>query len=123
MACLREMEPAGWLRGRYSGWLFPGCHRLECPAVAVGIFEEDEASPWEHLERRSFHATIGELIAARIGVVDHHLQPLERSGHHLVGVRCECNRARGARRRELDEAQLIADLMVVVSVDPWRVGG
>jgi hypothetical protein len=42
-------------------------HRLQRPAVAVGVLEEDKASSGEDLDVADLHAALGEFLAGRVG--------------------------------------------------------
>jgi AMP-binding enzyme len=86
---------------------------LHCPAVAVGVGEEEEAAPGEVLDVADLDAAGEQLLAGAVDVADHELQALERAGCHLVGAAGEGDRAGGAGRGELNEAEVLGHLVVV----------
>src|SRR3954468_4467299 len=90
---------------------------LHGPAVAVRILEEHEPAPRELLDLARLHAVLDELRPRGVRVVDDDLQALDAARLHAVCAGGERDRARRARRRELDEAQLLVDSMVVVGVE------
>src|SRR5205807_10204194 len=104
------------LPGRISALLAAVSHRLQRPAVAIGILEENEASPREHLNVAHIHAAVGQLAPRVLCIIDDHLQPVDGPGRHLVGTRGERDRAGRAGRGQLYEAKFISHLVV-------RVGG
>lgn len=57
------------------------------------------------------------LVSGDLGAVDHQLQPIDRPWSHLVGTGGERDRAGGPGRSQLDEAQLVAHLVVVVGAE------
>ncbi len=57
-----------------------------------------------------------------LDVGDHHLHPLHRAGLGLRHAQPDRDRARGAGRRELDEAHLVAHPVVVVDGEPDLLG-
>ena len=67
--------------------------------------------------RRHRDAAPGQLGVRGLDVVDHHLQALHRPGLGLRQPDPQADRARGAGRGELHEAQLRADRVVVVGVE------
>src|SRR5688572_16549171 len=90
---------------------------LDGPAVPVRFAEVDEPAPGEVLDLGDLESALGELLACGVGVLDHHLQALERAGLHLGDTGPDRDRAVGPGRGELDEAQLLVDLDVVVGVE------
>src|SRR4051812_40438592 len=90
---------------------------LHRPAVPVGILEEHEAAPWEVLHLADRDAARLQLVAGRVGVFDHQLQPLQRARLGRGDARADRNRARGTGRRQLHEPQVLADDVVVVGVE------
>src|SRR4051794_21852314 len=87
---------------------------LHRPRVAVGVGEEREPAPGELLHRARLDAGLDELRARRLRVVHHDLQALERAGRRVGDPRPDRDRARGAGRGELHEAQVLGHLMIVV---------
>src|SRR6185437_17140807 len=104
-------------RSRTLRGFFSVGHGLERTTVAVRVFEEDEASPREDLDVADIDAAFGELLAARLGVVDDHLQAVDRARLHPMRARGERDRARGSGRRELDETKLVGHLVIMVGIE------
>ncbi len=90
---------------------------LHGPAVAVGVAEVDEPAPREILDGAHIDPAALELGARRFDVGDDELEagdrPRLRAAHSLA----ERDRTRRTGRRHLDEADLVADDMVVVGVE------
>jgi hypothetical protein len=61
---------------------------------------------------------LDQVPARDIGVLHHDLQSLLRAGLHRGDPRPECDGARRARRRELDEPQVLVHLDVDVGMEP-----
>ena len=57
---------------------------------------------------------VAEGVARRLGVGDDELEAVERARRHLREALADRDRAGGARRRQLDEPDLVADRVVVV---------
>src|SRR3954469_15898816 len=90
---------------------------LHGPAVSVGVLEEDEPPPRELLDLAGLHAALEEVRAGGVGVGDDELQALDRARLGLHDPGADRDRARRARGRELHEAHLVADAVVVVGVE------
>src|ERR1700680_497995 len=97
-------------------------HLLNPPGVAVGIGEEDEPAPRERLDLAGINPAFEELFPGGVGIVYDQLQPLDRAGLHPVNAARQRDRARRTRWRQLHEAHLVADLMVVFGVEPGALG-
>src|SRR4051794_922093 len=96
--------------------------RLDRPAVAVRVLEEEEVAPGEALDVGDLDAAPRELVVGGLDVADHELKPLRRAGLGVDESRADGDRARRARWRELDEADLVADDMVVIGVEARLLG-
>src|SRR5207237_7051678 len=92
-------------------------HFLDRPPVAVGIAEVDEPSPRHVLDLTHRNPALGELRVRLLDIRHHHLQALDRSGPHLRQSGADGNRTPRARRRQLHEAQILIDLLVVIGVE------
>lgn len=55
--------------------------------------------------------------ARRLDVVDHHLHALQRTRRVVRDARAQADRAGRSLGRELDEAEVVADVVVVVGVE------
>src|SRR4051794_22713055 len=135
-SAVRSSEAPAWLRSlswspirpmmRAIGPAEPGLRLgsalrqgfLQRPAVAVGIGEVHEATPRLLVDRADRDPSGRQLSPRGIGVGDHRQQALLRSRSHLRDALADHDRARRARRRELHEAQFVADALVVVGVEP-----
>jgi len=90
---------------------------LHRPAVAVGVLEVDEPAPREVLDLADVQAPLGEVRTRGLDVGNDELHALHRA---RLGVReslPDRDRAVRAGRRELHEANLVADRVVVVGVE------
>src|SRR5918997_7172254 len=105
------VDPATRSRLIASGNLLHG------PAVAVRIAEEDERAPDEVLNLGDFHSPLEELRARGVYVRDDHLHTLDGAGLRLRDPRPYCDRAGRPGRRQLHEANLVADPVIVVGVE------
>src|SRR5205814_6734274 len=65
-----------------------------------------------------FDAPSGEVRTRGLDVAYDELKTLNGAWLHRSETRPERDRARGARRRELDESELLRDLVVVVGIEP-----
>src|ERR1700732_4638157 len=95
---------------------------LNSPGVAVGIGEEHEPAPRELLDLAYVHSACEQVLAGAVGVLDDQLQPADRARLHLMDAARQRDRAGGTGRRQLDEAHLVAHLMVLVGVEAGLLG-
>ena len=92
-----------------------GSDLLDCPAVAVRILEEHEEDAGAELaDVARIDAALDELRARGVNVGDDEVQPLHRARRRLDDAGAEADRARGAGRRELHDAELRAGGDVVI---------
>src|SRR6202020_1823012 len=66
-------------------------------------------------------AAAAELLVRAVDVIDDELKADDRAGSGVGDAGSEGDRARRARRRELNEPDLFADRVVVVGVEPGLV--
>src|SRR5437667_2137120 len=97
-------------------------HLLHGPTVAVRIAEEDEGAPVEFLDVTHLDPALDELRTRGVDVRDDQLQALHGARPHVAKPSPQGDRASRPGRRELDEANLIADLVVMVRMEPGLVG-
>src|SRR5437660_11781414 len=90
---------------------------LHRPRVAVRVAEVNEPSPRLLVDCAGLDSAAGKLLAKCLDVTDHNLQPFLRARCHLGDAGSDHDRARGSRRSELHETQLLRDLMIVVEVE------
>src|SRR5207253_10075452 len=90
---------------------------LHGPAVAGRVAEEDERAPGELLNLTDRRPASGKLRARGLRVGDHQLESLDGARPHAAEPRAQGNRTVRAGGRELDEADLIADHVVMVRVE------
>ena len=95
---------------------------LDGPAVAVGVGEEDEAAPGEVLDLAGLDAAVEELGAGGVDVGDDQLETGHRAGLGVREAGAQGDRAGRAGRGELDKAEVVADLVVVVGVEADLLG-
>src|SRR4029453_14716917 len=95
---------------------------LDGPAVAVGVGEEDEAAPGEVLDLAGLDAAVEELGAGGVDVGDAQLETGHRAGLGVREAGAQGDRAGRAGRGELDKAEVVADLVVVVGVEADLLG-
>src|SRR5215218_3217121 len=95
---------------------------LDGPAVAVRVGEEHEPAPGKVLDLADLDPAVGEVGVGGLDVVDHHLQAGDRAGRGVGDADPERDRAGRAGRGQLDEAELVADLVVVVGVEADLLG-
>src|SRR5439155_11038839 len=95
---------------------------LHGPAVPVRVGEEHERAPVELLDLADLDSALDELGPGGMDVRHDELEALDRTWLHLAQPGPEGDRAAGARRRELDEAELVAYLVVVVRVEAQLLG-
>src|SRR5918996_5059142 len=117
-------ESLGWSSDPSSRTLLRLARRqlLHRPFVAVRIAEEDELAPRELLDLADLGAALDELGTRSLDVGDHHLHALHRAGLGIDQTLAQRDRARRPRRRQLDEANLVADAVVVVGVEADLLG-
>ena len=89
-------------------------HLLHRPSVAVGIVKEHERPPREDIDLAHLHSPSGQLRSRLVNVAHDDLEVVQRSGRELRQPLADCNRARGAWRGQLDEANVITHRVVVV---------
>ena len=97
-------------------------NRLDGPAVSVRVAEEDERAPRELLHLADLDPAGDELRMRSVNVGHHQLQALDRARRHVAEPRSDRDRAARPGRRQLDEADLVADLVVVVGVEADLLG-
>src|SRR5918997_7200861 len=116
--------------------LIAGGYLLHGPAVAVRVGEEDEpdvvqvlplsgrarSRGADHLDLADLHPALDKPDTSRADVIDHQLQALERAGGHVHDALSYYDRATRPRRGQLHDAELLADLGVVVDVEPQLLG-
>src|SRR5437867_3045214 len=90
---------------------------LHGPTVAVRIAEEDERSPIEFLDLTDIDSTLDELFTGGVDVRNHQLKPLDGAGRHPAQPGPQGDRTGRSGRRELDEADRIADLVVMIGIE------
>src|SRR2546425_3593181 len=90
---------------------------LHGPAVAIGIFEEDERPPGFHLDVADVDPALGELGTGGVDVRHHQLQALDGARLRVEKPEPQGDRTGRPGRRELDEAQALADRDVDVRVE------
>src|SRR5215471_14605230 len=95
---------------------------LERPGVAVGVAEGDERAPGLNVDVAGLHAMLEQVPPGGLDIRDDHLHALLRARRHLGDPRPHDHRARRPGRGELHEPQLVADLMVMVGVEPDLFG-
>src|SRR5438045_9780063 len=111
-----------WRPGLRGGLL------LDRPAVAVGVAEERKRVPrpavtvlplaaLDEADGRDVDAGVGELRPGGVDVGDAQLQALERARVHLRQPLPDRDRTGRSRRRQLDDAELVADRVVDVDVE------
>ena len=91
---------------------------LDRPAVAVWIGEEDEPAPREVLDLAGVDAPAGKLVAGGDDVGDHELHPDDGAGCRIGDPGPDRDRTGRARRRELDEPELVGHDVVVIGMKP-----
>src|SRR5207248_8449900 len=72
--------------------------------------------PLLHIDLTDGNASCDQFLADGFHVRNHHKQPLERSGLHGGDAHPNHNRAGRTGRGQLDKAQVLADLLVKISV-------
>src|ERR1700730_5069899 len=87
------------------------------PLIAVGIAEVHEPAPRQVLDVADRDPALGKLLVRDLDIRHDHLQTLDRPGLHLRQSRADVDRARRTRRRQLDEAQILVDLLIVIGVE------
>src|SRR5215831_1961797 len=95
---------------------------LERPGVAVGVAEGDERAPGLNVDVAGLHPMLEQVPPGGLDIRDDHLHALLRALRHLGDPRPHDHRARRPGRGELHEPQLVADLMVMVGVEPDLFG-
>ena len=99
-----------------------GTHRpvgelLQRPAVAVGIGEVDEAAPRLLVDIAGLDPSPGEFGTDLVGVGDDHLEVVQRARRERGQPFADGDRAARAGRRELHEADVVADRVVLIGVE------
>ena len=93
---------------------------LKRPPVAVRVGEVDEAAPRLLVHLAGLDPALEQLGADGVGVGHDHHQVVQGPGRHLGQTLAERDRAAGPGRGHLDEAEVLADRVVVVGVEPDR---
>ena len=101
--------------------LAPRRELLEGPGVAVGVAEEDKPAPRLFVDLAGLDAVVDQVLAGGRSILDHHLDALLRPWRHLGHPGAHHHRARRPWRRELHEPQVLADLVIMVSVEAHLV--
>ena len=123
---VRDGEPVAAVDGHaghersdraHGAMLRRGWQLLHAPRVAVGVAEEDERSPREHLHVAHLDPALGEMGSRLFDVVDDDLQACDRAGSGIGEPGADRDRARRPGRRDLHEPHLVAHRMVVVEVE------
>src|SRR5260370_42410224 len=83
--------------------LLAGNDLLRRPCVSVGVAEIDEPPPRLLVARASAQSAADELLADRLDVTDHYLQPLLRARCHLGDPGSDHDRTCRSRWSELHE--------------------
>src|SRR3712207_4983755 len=110
-------RPDAAAQPRSAAGAVAGRQLLDRPAVAVRVREEQEAAPRVVLDAAVLDALCHEVGLGRLDVGDDQLQAFERTRPGAAEPGPERDRAAGPWRRDLDEAKLVADAVVVVDVE------
>src|SRR5712691_8184582 len=90
---------------------------LDGPADAVGIAEVHEPAPGKILQLADLDPAIDELVPRLGGVGDDKLEARDRAGRLVRDPGPDRDRAGGPWRRQLDEAQRVVDVVIVIGIE------
>src|SRR4029450_2145997 len=118
----RTSPSSTWSSGSGTGTGSAANDLLDGPAVAVGVGEEHEPAPGKVLDLADVDAAVHQLGAGGVDVGDDHLEAADRARRGVGDPGAQGDRAGRTGRRQLDEAELRADAVVVVGVEADLLG-
>src|SRR6266487_1695575 len=108
---------------RASAWKLGATGELlQGPAIAIRITKIGKRPPGLNVDLTDVSASFDQLLADGFHVRDHHEKPFERSGLHGGDAYPNHYGAGRTGRGQLDKAQILPDLLIMISVKADLLG-